>query len=76
MVRATCNCGRVRPEHFGKWPPRSPGVVWLSLNCRKKNCVLAAKVATGLLPCDCSIMQNVQFLQRGGSKLSALVTRR
>ena len=21
MARATCNCGRVRREHFGKWPP-------------------------------------------------------
>jgi hypothetical protein len=21
MTRATCNCGRVRREHFGKWPP-------------------------------------------------------
>jgi hypothetical protein len=21
VARATCNCGRVRREHFGKWPP-------------------------------------------------------
>src|SRR5215467_16408872 len=75
MARATCNCGRVRRDHFGEMAARSPGVVWLSLNRRKKDCVLAAKVAIGLINGSQNLLLRPQN-ERGGSKLSALVTRR
>src|ERR1700741_2379561 len=74
MTRATCNCGRVRREHFVKWPPGRQESCGSRSAAGKKTVFLRPKSRWVQINGSQNLLgpQN----ERGGSKLSALVTRR
>src|SRR5258708_22384888 len=49
MARATCNCGRVRREHFGKWPPGRQESCGSRSTAGKKTVFLWPKSRYGLI---------------------------
>src|SRR5258708_30379175 len=55
MARATCNCGRVRREHFGKWPPGRQESCGSRSTAAKRTLVFRAELRLALAGGACTL---------------------